>query len=88
MNEVRLLTPAVSLGSTDTLIQHPAGLTHRVVAEDARSAGGIGPSLVRISVGLENVDDLWADLDQALLSHEQRTNPSLFMGPSLHLATL
>ncbi len=88
MNAVKLLTPAVSLGSTDTLIQHPAGLTHRVVAEDARNAGGIGPSLVRISVGLENIDDLWADLDQALLSHEQRTNPSLFMGPSLHLATL
>ena len=39
---VQLITPAVSLGSTDTLIQHPAGLTHRVVAEEAKSEGGIG----------------------------------------------
>jgi methionine-gamma-lyase len=66
MAAVKLITPAVSLGSTDTLIQHPAGLTHRVVADEARSAGGIGPGLVRISVGLEDVEDLWRDLDQAL----------------------
>jgi cystathionine beta-lyase/cystathionine gamma-synthase len=63
---VKLITPAVSLGSTDTLIQHPAGLTHRVVAEDAKQDGGIGEGLVRISVGLENIEDLWDDLVQAL----------------------
>ena len=66
MASVRLITPAVSLGSTDTLIQHPAGLTHRVVEEEARSAGGIGPGLVRISVGIEDIDDLWRDLEAAL----------------------
>ena len=66
MAAVKLFTPAVSLGSCDSLIQHPAGLTHRIVAEDARRTGGIGPSLLRLSVGLEHVDDLYADLDQAL----------------------
>jgi methionine-gamma-lyase len=63
---LRRITPAVSLGSTDTLIQHPAGLTHRVVDEAARRATGITEGLVRISVGLESPDDLWADLDRAL----------------------
>lgn len=60
------ITPAVSLGSTDTLIQHPAGLTHRVVDEEARKATGISPGLVRLAVGLEAPEDLWRDLDRAL----------------------
>jgi len=66
MAEVALFTPAVSLGSCDSLIQHPAGLTHRIVDSDAREAGGIGPSLLRISVGLEDLEDLWCDLKGAL----------------------
>ena len=66
MRKVRLMTPAVSLGSVDTLIQHPAGLTHRVVDPDARTRHGITPGLLRLSVGIELVDDLWADLDAAL----------------------
>lgn len=66
LKEVRLITPAVSLGSTDTLIQHPAGLTHRVVGEEGKTEGGIGPGLIRISVGLEDVEDLWSDLEQTL----------------------
>lgn len=61
-----LITPAVSLGSTDTLIQPPAALTHRVVDADARAATGISAGLVRLSVGLEDVRDLWRDLDRAL----------------------
>jgi len=63
---LRLITPAVSLGSTDTLIQPPALLTHRVVKEDARRAGGIAGGLLRLSVGLEDARDLWRDLQQAL----------------------
>lgn len=63
---VTIMTPAVSLGSVDTLIQHPAGLTHRVLSEDARAEGGIAPGLLRLSVGLEAPDDLWRDLDAAL----------------------
>ena len=66
MSRVRLVTPAVSLGSCDTLIQHPAGLTHRIVDEKAMRSGGIGPGLLRISVGIEDVDDIWDDLLQAL----------------------
>ncbi len=66
MAAVGLFTPAVSLGSTDSLIQHPAGLTHRIVGEDAQAEGQIGDGLLRLSVGLEDVDDLWSDLDQAL----------------------
>lgn len=63
---VKLMTPAVSLGSVDTLIQHPAGLTHRVVDEKDRNNCGIRDGLLRLSVGLEEVEDLWSDLDQAL----------------------
>ena len=66
MANVQLITPAVSLGSCDTLIQHPAGLTHRIVDPSAREDGGIGPGLVRISVGIEDVEDLWDDLQLAL----------------------
>ena len=66
MASVRIFTPAVSLGSTDSLIQHPAGLTHRIVGEDAQAEGDIGPSLLRLSVGLEDVEDLWSDLSGAL----------------------
>ena len=66
MEHVALFTPAVSLGSTDSLIQHPAGLTHHVVDDEARTASGVGPGLLRLSIGIEDVDDLWDDLDQAL----------------------
>lgn len=66
MAAVRLLTPAVSLGSVDSLIQHPAGLTHRVVAEADQRANGITPGLLRLSAGIEHAEDLWADLALAL----------------------
>lgn len=63
---LRLITHAVSLGSTDTLIQCPDALTHHVVDPEARSATGISRGLLRLSVGLEDVEDLWEDLDRAL----------------------
>lgn len=63
---LEIITPAVSLGSTDTLIQPPAALTHRVVDEHAREAAGISRGLLRLSVGLEDARDLWRDLDHAL----------------------
>ena len=63
---LRLITPAVSLGSTDSLIQPPAVLTHRVVDEKARDVTGITGGLLRLSIGLEDVRDLWRDLDAAL----------------------
>ena len=66
MARVRLCVPAVSLGSTDTLIQHPAGLTHRVLSPEAKEEAGVTDGLIRLSVGLESADDLWADIRQAL----------------------
>jgi cystathionine beta-lyase/cystathionine gamma-synthase len=67
LQSVKLATPAVSLGSTDTLIEHPAGLTHRLVDPRALAAEGIGPGLLRLSVGLEDPEDIWRDLETALL---------------------
>lgn len=66
MAAVRLATPAVSLGSVDTLIQHPAGLTHRTLDADTQQGCGITPGLLRLSVGIEDIEDIWDDLDQAL----------------------
>ena len=66
MDALELITSAVSLGATDTLIQQPAGLTHRLVDEDVKAELGITDGLLRLSVGLEDVDDLWADLVRAL----------------------
>jgi methionine-gamma-lyase len=71
MKALEIVTPAVSLGSTDSLIQHPAALTHRSVPEAARLAEGITGGLLRLSVGLEDVEDLWADLEAGLAAaHE------------------
>jgi methionine-gamma-lyase len=66
LESVEIMVSAVSLGATDTLIQHPAGLTHHCVTEEGRASTGISESLLRISVGLEDPEDLWADLEQAL----------------------
>lgn len=66
MNAVRLCTLAVSLGGVETLIQHPASMTHASMGAEARRQANIDDGLVRISVGIEDVGDLIADLDQAL----------------------
>jgi methionine-gamma-lyase len=66
MNAVGLITLAVSLGGIETLIEHPASMTHKGVAEAERKRQGITPGLVRLAVGCEDVDDLLVDLDQAL----------------------
>lgn len=66
MDATTLLTLAVSLGSTDTLIEHPASMTHAVVPKEERLRMGIADGLVRISVGIEDAEDIIGDLDQAL----------------------
>jgi len=66
LGELERITSAVSLGSTDTLIQHPAGLTHRAVDPARRASCGITEGLLRLSVGLEDVEDLWEDLERGL----------------------
>lgn len=63
---VRLITPAVSLGSVDTLIQSPAAISHHIMETDVRQGIGISDKLLRMSVGIEHVDDLWEDLTQTL----------------------
>jgi len=70
---VRLITPAVSLGSVDTLIQHPNSLSHHIVDRADREPAGITENLLRLSVGLEDPGDLWRDLDQALAASTERT---------------
>ena len=57
---------AVSLGGTETLASHPAAMTHSDIAPEEQMRLGITPALIRLSVGIENPDDLIADLDQAL----------------------
>jgi methionine-gamma-lyase len=66
MDSLRLMTLAVSLGGVDTLIQHPASMTHVGMTPEARAQAGISDGLVRLSVGCEDVEDLLADLKQGL----------------------
>lgn len=66
MNNVHLALLAVSLGGVESLIQHPASMTHAGVPKEAREEAHITEGLVRYAVGIENVDDIIADLDQAL----------------------
>ncbi len=66
MNNVNLALLAVSLGGIETLIQHPASMTHSKLTKEAREIAGISDGLVRLSVGIENVDDIIADLNNAL----------------------
>ncbi|MFE9042785.1 trans-sulfuration enzyme family protein [Streptomyces sp. NPDC012421] len=63
---VRLASLSVSLGDVKTLVMHPASTSHRQLDPAALEAAGIGPGTVRLSVGIEHVEDLWTDLDQAL----------------------
>jgi cystathionine beta-lyase/cystathionine gamma-synthase len=66
LNRVRLMALAESLGGVETLIGHPASMTHASVPPERRAAIGLTDSLIRISVGIEDADDLIADLTQAL----------------------
>ncbi len=66
INGVRLATLAVSLGGVETLIEHPASMTHAGVPREERLAAGITDDLVRVAVGCEDYEDLERDLDQAL----------------------
>jgi methionine-gamma-lyase len=66
MNHVELFTLAVSLGGVESLIEHPASMTHASVPREEREAAGIVDDLVRIAVGCEDFEDLRADLDRAL----------------------
>ncbi|KXL51872.1 methionine gamma-lyase [Anaerotignum neopropionicum] len=66
VNSLTLATIAVSLGDAETLIEHPASMTHSTYAEDELKAAGISAGLIRISIGLENVEDIIEDLKMGL----------------------
>jgi len=66
LERVRLASLGVSLGNVDTLIEHPASLTHRMIPQAERAASGITDGLIRISVGIEDAEDIIADLERAL----------------------
>jgi cystathionine gamma-lyase len=66
LERVRLFTLAESLGGVESLIEHPATMTHSHIPADVRRKTGISDSLVRISVGIESIDDLIEDLRAAL----------------------
>jgi cystathionine beta-lyase/cystathionine gamma-synthase len=65
-NALRLARHAPSLGSVESLVSLPAHTSHIQLGVDGRRAAGIPEGLVRLSVGIEDIEDLWADLDQAI----------------------
>lgn len=73
MNKLNLITRAVSLGDAETLIQHPASMTHSTYTPEERSLHGISEGLVRLSIGLEGIDDVMFDLEQALPKRPTRS---------------
>jgi cystathionine beta-lyase/cystathionine gamma-synthase len=68
LNKVKICSLAESLGGVETLISHPASMTHASMPAEVREHIGITEGLIRLSVGIEDVEDILADLDQALLS--------------------
>jgi O-acetylhomoserine (thiol)-lyase len=62
----KLFSHLANMGDTRSLIIHPASTTHRQLSDEARAEAGAGPDVVRLSVGIETIDDILADLDQAL----------------------
>jgi O-acetylhomoserine (thiol)-lyase len=66
VERVNLFSHLANIGDTRSLILHPASTTHRQLTEEQRAAAGAGDDVIRLSIGLETVDDLVADLDQAL----------------------
>jgi cystathionine gamma-lyase len=65
LESVKLFALAESLGGVESLIEHPALMTHASVPKEIREQGGLTDSLIRVSVGIEHIDDMIADLDQA-----------------------
>ena len=66
VSNVKLFSHLANIGDTRSLIIHPASTTHRQLTDEQRERAGAGPDVVRLSVGLEDVEDIIADLDQAL----------------------
>jgi methionine-gamma-lyase len=69
INKLQMCVRAVSLGTVDTLISHPATMSHASVPREDRLRFGISDGLIRMSVGIENIQDIIQDLNQALNNH-------------------
>ncbi len=70
MNRLNMIVRAVSLGDAETLVQHPASMTHSTYTAEERTAHGIGEGLLRLSIGLEDAEDIFTDLEQALTASD------------------
>jgi len=68
LNAIKMCSLSANLGDTKTIVTHPASTTHSKLTSEEQLAAGISPGLVRISVGLENVNDIISDINQALNS--------------------
>ncbi len=68
INNVELATLVPNIGDTRTLVIHPASTTHSQLSEKEQEASGVRPDLIRVSVGIEDIEDIKADFDQALLN--------------------
>lgn len=68
MNKLQMIKRAVSLGDAETLCQHPASMTHSTYTPEQRLAHGVSEGLVRLSIGLEGVEDIWQDIERGLLA--------------------
>ncbi len=66
MGELKIIKPAGTFGGPETIVSHPATMSHRHYSKEEREAIGISDSLIRISVGLENIEDIISDIEQAL----------------------
>jgi O-acetylhomoserine (thiol)-lyase len=66
ISSVALFSHLANIGDTRSLILHPASTTHRQLSDEQKIAAGAGPDVVRLSIGIEDVEDLIADLDQGL----------------------
>ena len=66
LESVELFSHVANIGDTRSLILHPASTTHRQLTEEQRIAAGAGPEVIRLSIGIECVEDIISDLDQAL----------------------
>jgi methionine-gamma-lyase len=66
LNKLKMCTRTVSLGTVDTLLSHPASMTHYSVPKEEKEKYGITDGLIRMNVGIENIQDIITDLDQAL----------------------
>ncbi len=66
MNNLQLVSHLANVGDAKTLIIQPAATTHQQLSEEAQKAAGVEPSQLRVSVGIEHIDDIIADFEQAL----------------------